>query len=203
MAVVAALIGLGAGIGIGVAIEGGSDEPSASGTPSMSPSYASPASEVPTSADPTTEAETPEDTPPPSASVLALGASLSLESTNSTSGDTATADVIVYGIEAHASSSDGYETPKGQYVKVDVGTTGTSTASFPYNELDFVLQDAAGQIYQPTFASGFDPTYNSGDIAQGQSVRGFILFDIPAAATVQQVNYQVPSGVLGSWTLPR
>ena len=63
-----------------------------------------------------------------------------------------------------------------------------SDGGAPYNPLLFAVQDADGYLYDSGTASAeVGPRFSSGDLAKGQVVRGWVVFEIPESAQLVSV----------------
>lgn len=82
--------------------------------------------------------------------------------------------------------------PAGKrWVAVDVTQEGV-TADDSFNSFYFFIQDKADYVYDGTFAfgAGKEPTFQSGKLAAGQKVRGWLIFEVPIDAVVISVLAQ-------------
>lgn len=91
----------------------------------------------------------------------------------------------VGGVKLTVSSAE-YKTSLGEFdnaadgktfIVVNVGLENTSDRTKPYNEYDFRVQTAGGQVLDPTIA--LTDTLSSGDIVTGGKVSGDIVFEVP------------------------
>jgi hypothetical protein len=97
---------------------------------------------------------------------LHSGDTASLTSTND---DGTTSDfTMTVVIHPNARPTGEFTTPaeKGQYVVADV-TIKVTSGSYSYNPFDFQEQSGNGQIWQPTFAIGFDRRLMPAPLQQG------------------------------------
>ena len=73
-------------------------------------------------------------------------------------------------------------------IALDITQAGMSDGGSPYNPLSFAVQDADGYLYDSGFASAeVEPLFSSGDLAKGQVVRGWVIFEIPESAQLVSV----------------
>jgi Domain of unknown function (DUF4352) len=84
---------------------------------------------------------------------------------------------------------------KGQY---DV-TIKVTSGSYSYNPFDFQEQSGNGQIWQPTFAIGFDPALNAGTAAAGHTARGNVVFDVPRGPIQIQLTGGLGQSTAAAW----
>jgi Domain of unknown function (DUF4352) len=85
-------------------------------------------------------------------------------------------------------------------IEVEIANTGRSDPS-PYNPLYFKVRDSKGYEYGTSFAS-VDPSLTSGELAQGEKVRGHVTFEIPSQATGLLVMYE-PEVLFGGYRIIR
>jgi Domain of unknown function (DUF4352) len=83
------------------------------------------------------------------------------------------------------------------YLALDV-TYALESGTAPYNPLYWTVRDSDGHEYD--FTVGPDPRLKSGDLAAGETVRGWIAFDVPAGATLT-VFLDDFDGHLAAWPL--
>jgi FtsP/CotA-like multicopper oxidase with cupredoxin domain len=129
---------------------------------------------------------------------LHSGDTASLTSTNddgTTSDFTAT---VVIHPNAKPAGEFTIPTEKGQYVVADV-TIKVTSGSYNYNPFDFQEQSGNGQIWQPTFATGFDPMLNAGTAAAGQTARGNVVFDVPRGPIQVQLTGGLGQATAAAW----
>ncbi len=65
------------------------------------------------------------------------------------------------------------------YVVADVTLENTSDSTKPYNEADFRIQTAGGQVLDSTIVSSITDLLNSGDIVTGGKATGKVVFQVP------------------------
>ena len=64
-----------------------------------------------------------------------------------------------------------------------------------YNPFDFTVQDANAFVYEHTFVfGGPEPDLQSGDLASGERVRGWIAFEVPAEAKLSTIRVEEDFG---------
>ena len=82
-------------------------------------------------------------------------------------------------------------------VALDITQVGISDDGDSYNPLHFAIQDTDGYVYTPGFAdSDVGPSFGSGELAVGQIVRGWVVFELPESARL--VSVLVAPGFLGA-----
>ena len=73
-------------------------------------------------------------------------------------------------------------------VALDITQVGISDDGDPYNPLYFAVQDTDGYVYVPGFADAdVEPSFGSGELAAGQIVRGWVVFELPESARLVSV----------------
>lgn len=81
-----------------------------------------------------------------------------------------------------------YATSLGEFDKANSGKTylvasvsleNTSNSTQPYNEVDFRVQTAGGQVLDGTIASSVTNLLNSGDLVAGGKASGQVVFQVP------------------------
>jgi hypothetical protein len=114
----------------------------------------------------------------------------------------ATINVTVLTIEDWAGSA--YDTPRGghHWVTIEVVVSGvTGTLDDPPSYTDFSVADAAGVVFQPVpawrepqlpFGSDFE------SIKEGQTVRGWITFELPGTVDAGTIRLTEVDG--GAWS---
>ena len=71
---------------------------------------------------------------------------------------------------------------------MDITQVGISDDGDPYNPLYFAVQDTDGYVYVPGFADAdVEPSFGSGELAAGQIVRGWVVFELPESARLVSV----------------
>ncbi len=113
----------------------------------------------------------------------------------------ATIDVTVASIDGWSGSS--YDTPRGghRWVTIEVLVTGVAgTLDGPPSYTDFTVADASGRVFEPEpawrepqlpFGSDFE------SIREGQTVRGWITFELPSTVDVGTIQLTEVDG--GAW----
>ena len=82
-------------------------------------------------------------------------------------------------------------------VALDITQVGMSDETDSYNALYFAVQDAEGYVYGPAFSDAdVDPSLESGELAFGQIVRGWVVIEVPETARL--VSVLVEAEVFGS-----
>lgn len=129
---------------------------------------------------------------------LHSGETASLTSTND---DGTTSDfTMTVVIHPNARPTGEFTTPaeKGQYVVADV-TIKVTSGSYSHNPFDFQEQSGNGQIWQLTFAIGFDPALNAGTAAAGHTARGNVVFDVPRGPIQIQLTGGFGQSTAAAW----
>ena len=80
---------------------------------------------------------------------------------------------------------------------MDITQVGISGGGDPYNSLYFAVQDTDGYVYVPGFADAdVGPSFGFGELAAGQIVRGWVVFELPESARL--VSVLVEAEVFGA-----
>ena len=73
-------------------------------------------------------------------------------------------------------------------VALDITQVGISDDGDPYSSFYFAVQDTDGYVYDPGFADAdVEPSFGSGELAAGQIVRGWVVFELPELARLVSV----------------
>jgi hypothetical protein len=92
----------------------------------------------------------------------------------------------------------------GQFAVVDVQIKVTS-GKFPINPFYLQYQTADSKTYDISAGNasgaGFDPELQSGDVPQGQSTRGVVVFDVPAGKGKQIQLTDELGSLIGVWEI--
>ena len=73
-------------------------------------------------------------------------------------------------------------------VALDITQVGISDDGDPYNPRYFAVQDTDGYVYVRGFADAdVEPSFGSGELAAGQIVRGWVVFELPESARLISV----------------
>ena len=83
------------------------------------------------------------------------------------------------------------------YLVIAVTLENSTRDKTPYNPLYFKVKDADGFEYSASFIAP-DPELKSGDLAQGEKVRGNVAFEVPKTAKGFVVSYE-PLVILGGY----
>ena len=84
-------------------------------------------------------------------------------------------------------------------IALDITQVGTSDDGDDFNALYFAVQDSDGYVYGPELAGAdVEPQFGSGELAAGQVVRGWVVFELPE--TSRLVSSMVEAEVFGSRT---
>ena len=84
-------------------------------------------------------------------------------------------------------------------IALDITQVGTSDDGDDFNALYFAVQDSDGYVYGPELAGAdVEPQFGSGELAAGQVVRGWVVFELPE--TSRLVSLMVEAEVFGSRT---
>ena len=82
-------------------------------------------------------------------------------------------------------------------VALDITQVGISDDGDTFNALYFAVQDSDGYVYGPELAGAdVGPQFGSGELAAGQIVRGWVVFELPESARL--VSVMVEAEVFGS-----
>jgi hypothetical protein len=149
-------------------------------------------------AEASSEAQAASESAAAAATNLHSGDTASLTQTND---DGTTSDfTVTVVIHPNAKPTGEFTIPpeKGQYVVADV-TIKVTSGSYSYNPFDFQEQSGNGQIWQPTFAIGFDPTLNAGTAAAGHTARGNVVFDVPRGPIQVQLTGGLGQSTTAAW----
>lgn len=76
------------------------------------------------------------------------------------------------------------------YLLADVTVENTSTKTQPYNEADFRVQTAGGQVLDGTIVSSMSSPLNSGDLVAGGKVSGQVVFEVPIETGHQYIIWK-------------
>jgi hypothetical protein len=114
--------------------------------------------------------------PPPASADMKVGQT----------GHTSDFDVTVYGYkDPQPPPTSGVDTPKAgnHYVSVDVQVKNTSSDQQSFSSLlAFHLLDAQNRQYDETVTT-ISPSAPEGEVAKGQAIRGFVVFEVPNGTT--------------------
>lgn len=91
--------------------------------------------------------------------------------------------------------------PGRTYVVIDVQIESPGRDKSPYNPLYFKVRDGDGYEYTGSLI-GADNGLKSGELAQGERVRGTVSFDVPSEAKGLVVSYQ-PLVLFGGYQVIR
>jgi hypothetical protein len=111
-------------------------------------------------------------------------------------GDTAKTgdfEVTVYGAKDPQPSTSQFSTPSSgsHFVSADVQITNPGTAQRSFSSLlGFHLLDSVNRQYDENITSGVTPGAPEGEIAGGQSIRGFVVFEVPDGTTGLKLRVQ-------------
>lgn len=133
---------------------------------------------------PPTPTPSPTPAPPP-------GGRLGVASLFGTPDGSTKVAVTVNAITDPAISSNQFNAPKGRWVVVDWTVTNRGAKNLDVNPLDFKLQTADGFLYSEGNSAGLpEPALDLGTLAPGDTVRGFVAYDVALGARVQKLIYQ-------------
>ena len=125
--------------------------------------------------------QSPPPVPLPPSSPVAVGTMVESE------GSSYTVNVVVDPAPAGIFGVDAGK----RLVALDITQVGTSNDGDPYNALYFEVQDADGYVYSPGVADAdVGPSFGSGELASGQIVRGWVVFELPESARLVSVLAQ-------------
>lgn len=100
--------------------------------------------------------------------------------------------VTVSAAERNWNSGNQYITPQSgnEFVKLQVTIENNSTSEAMYNSFDWKLQDSKGVIKDvASVIFTVDGALNSGQLAAGGKVAGFLVFEVPAGDTGLTLRY--------------
>ena len=148
--------------------------PTATPTPEPAPTQAPTATPTPEPA-PT---QAPTATPTPEPSPVEIGTTVEAGGSSYTLNEVKDpAPAGVFGVDAGK-----------RLVALDITQVGISDDGDPYNPLYFAVQDTDGYVYVPGFADAdVEPSFGSGELAAGQIVRGWVVFELPESARLVSV----------------
>ena len=162
-------------------------DPTATPTPESTPTQDPTA--TPTQAPTPTPTQAPTPTPTPEPTPVAIGTTVEVGRSSYTLNeimDPAPAGIL--GV-----------TEGKRLVALDITQMGISVNGDSYNLLNFAIQDTDGYLYTPGFADAdAGPPFGVGELAAGQIVRGWVVFELPEAARL--VSASAAAGVFGART---
>lgn len=110
--------------------------------------------------------------------------------------------LIVNGVRRAQESGQFMKAKPGRtFIIVDVGLETTGREKAPYNPFYFKVKDADGFEYDGT-VFGAENALKSGELAQGEKVRGTVSFDVPSEAKGLVLAYQ-PIVIFGGYQVIR
>ena len=170
-------IGTGGMEGAEISIEGStldSATPEPTRTPTLEPTRAPTATPTPAP----TPTQIPTATPTPEQSPVAIGTTVEAGGSSYTLNEVMDpAPVGVFGVDAGK-----------RLVALDITQVGMSDGGTHYNPLLFEVQDADGYVYSSGIADAeVGPRFDSGELASGQIVRGWVVFELPESAGLVSV----------------
>ena len=99
--------------------------------------------------------------------------------------------VTVNAIVDPAPSSFKYNQPKGRFVVLDWSIRNDGSIEHAVSPFAFQLQTADGFMYRFGISAGLpQPDMHSGSVGPGQSMRGYLAYDVPAGSTLKSAIYQ-------------
>lgn len=123
--------------------------------------------------------------PPPAASFPGVG------QTTLVTGQGARFVVSVHAVTDPARSTNQFNTPKGRWVLVDYSVENIGSIEFSFSPLALKLQTADAYLIQRGNHAGHrEPSLASGDLAPGQKVRGFLVYDVPSDQRASGLIFQ-------------
>ena len=148
--------------------------PTATPTPEPTPTQAPTATPTPEP----TPTQAPMATPTPEPSPVEIGTTVEAGGSSYTLNEVKDpAPAGVFGVDAGK-----------RLVALDITQVGISDDGDPYNPLYFAVQDTDGYVYVPGFADAdVEPSFGSGELAAGQIVRGWVVFELPESARLVSV----------------
>ena len=148
--------------------------PTATPTPEPTPTQAPTATPTPEP----TPTQAPTATPTPEPSPVEIGTTVEAGGSSYTLNEVKDpAPAGVFGVDAGK-----------RLVALDITQVGISDDGDPYNPFYFAVQDTDGYVYVPGFADAdVEPSFGSGELAAGQIVRGWVVFELPESARLVSV----------------
>ena len=161
-----------------------SDTPAATPVPKVTPE---PTATLPVPTHEPTPAQAPTATPTPEPSPLDIGTKVEAGGSSYTLNEVKDpAPAGVFGVAAGK-----------RLVALDITQVGISDDGDPYNSLYFAVQDTDGYVYVPGVADAdVGPSFGFGQLAAGQIVRGWVVFELPESARL--VSVLVEAEVFGA-----
>ena len=152
-----------------------SDTPAATPVPKVTPE---PTATLPVPTHEPTPAQAPTATPTPEPSPVEIGTTVEAAGSSYTLNELKDpAPAGVFGVAAGK-----------KLVALDITQVGTSDDGDPYNSLYFAVQDTNGYVYVPGVADAdVGPSFGFGELAAGQIVRGWVVFELPESARLVSV----------------
>jgi hypothetical protein len=99
--------------------------------------------------------------------------------------------VAVLGFQDPAIGTNQFNRPMGRFVVVDWSVTNTGTEDADLNVLRLVLRTTDQRIYRADNPAGVaTPTLSVATLAPGETVRGYVVYDLPTDATIEAALYQ-------------
>lgn len=87
---------------------------------------------------------------------------------------------------------DTRDLPRGRWVLVHWTLTNRGTTDESVSRLHFRAQTANGNVFGPSLDAVHDPALGTARLAPGQSVRGWLTYDIPSGQRISSLIYQPP-----------
>ena len=104
-------------------------------------------------------------------------------------------DVVVtsQGAICDAASSNQFNRPNGRWVVIDWQITNDGSENVNVNPFDFVVQTTDGFIIEPGNGAGLpEPQLDLTTLGQGETARGYVVYDVPRNAKIRSLIYQPP-----------
>lgn len=102
-------------------------------------------------------------------------------------------EVTVTGVERNWDSGNEFITPESgkEYVKVSVTIKNSSNSQISYNTYDWKMKDSTGDIQSPdSVVYTVDGALSSGELAEGGTKTGFLVFEVPSGDTGLVLQYE-------------
>lgn len=97
--------------------------------------------------------------------------------------------LIIYNVADYTEPNEFMQPKEGnKFIIVDAYNENQSSEPISYNLFSFEVQDNNNYKYQPTTTTK-EPSFSSGTLQPGRSVRGFVVFEVPVSVTSLELIY--------------